>query len=152
MHDELTCRVARRDDLPAIIAMLADDFLGAGRESGGVDEAYVVAFEAIERDANNELLIAEQEGKAVATLQLTFTPSLSYHGSWRATIESVRTDSSRRNRGIGAALMRYAIERARARGCRLVQLSTNKQRRDALRFYERLGFLATHEGMKLILD
>lgn len=154
MHGELTLRVAGRADLPAIVAMLADDFLGAQRESGGgvVDASYVAAFEAIERDPNNELLVAELDGTVVATLQLTYTPSLSYQGSWRATIESVRTASALRGRGIGAALMEFAIERARARGCGLVQLSTNKQRHDARRFYERLGFAATHEGMKLGLD
>ena len=110
------------------------------------------AFRAIELDPNNDLLVGEVDGRVVATLQLTFTPSLSYQGSWRATIESVRTDSALRGRGIGAALMTAALERARARGCSLVQLSTNKARGDAKRFYERLGFVATHEGMKLSLE
>jgi ribosomal protein S18 acetylase RimI-like enzyme len=146
-------RDARSEDLPAIVALLADDFLGRQREQavGPVHENYAMAFRAIEMDPNNQLLVAVLDDAVVATLQLTFTPSLSYRGSWRATVESVRTASPLRGRGIGAALMRAAIERARERGCALVQLSTNKARGDARRFYERLGFSATHEGMKLTL-
>jgi ribosomal protein S18 acetylase RimI-like enzyme len=153
-HAALSVREARRADLPAIVALLADDFLGRQREqsAGPVHENYEAAFRAIDDDPNNQLLVGVMAGAVVATLQLTFTPSLSYQGSWRATIESVRTASALRGRGIGAALMAAAIERARERGCALVQLSTNKARSDARRFYERLGFVATHEGMKLRLQ
>lgn len=151
--EALIIRPATRDDVPAIVRLLADDFLGRQREdpSDPLPAGYRDAFTAIERDPNNELLIGELDGELVAMLQLTFTPSLSYQGSWRATIESVRTAERLRGRGIGAAIMRDAIARARARGCGMVQLTTNKQRPDARRFYERLGFQATHEGMKLSL-
>lgn len=147
-------RTADAEDLPQIVALLADDMLGRTREAAGAALAasYVEAFAAIDADPNNELIVGCVDGRVVATLQLTFTPSLSFQGSWRATVESVRTDSALRGRGIGAALMKHAIERARERGCGIVQLTTNKARGDARRFYERLGFSATHEGMKLMLD
>ncbi len=150
----LHVRTADTADLPHIVRLLAEDFLGAGREtvSGPLPASYRAAFDAIAADPNNELLVGTLDGAVVATLQLTYTPSLSYQGSWRATIESVRTEASLRGRGIGTALMVEAIARARARGCGLVQLSTNKARTDARRFYERLGFRATHEGMKLSLS
>jgi GNAT superfamily N-acetyltransferase len=151
---KLTIRVATADDLPQIVHLLRDDVLGRTRESadGPLASSYVEAFAAIDADPNNELLVAFADSRLVATLQLTFTPSLSYQGSWRATIESVRTAADLRGRGIGAVLMSRAIDRARERHCRIVQLSTNKVRTDARRFYERLGFTATHEGMKLMLD
>ena len=150
----VTIRVATADDLPHIVELLRDDVLGRTRESaeGQLPSSYVAAFAAIDADPNNELLVAFADDRLVATLQLTFTPSLSYQGSWRATIESVRTASDLRGRGIGSALMSRAIARARERGCGIVQLSTNKARTDARRFYERLGFTATHEGMKLMLE
>lgn len=150
----ITFRTAVADDVPQIVALLADDVLGRNREVAGneVAESYVEAFQAIDEDPNNELIVGCVDGRVVATLQLTFTPSLSFQGSWRATVESVRTESALRGRGIGAALMRHTIERARARGCGIVQLTTNKARGDARRFYERLGFSATHEGMKLMLE
>ena len=151
---DIVFRTADAEDLPEIVALLADDMLGRSREAAGaaLPASYTEAFEAIARDPNNELIVGCVAGRVVATLQLTFTPSLSFQGSWRATVESVRTESTLRGRGIGAALMRYAIERARARGCGIVQLTTNKARADAKRFYERLGFSATHEGMKLMLE
>lgn len=149
----LRIRVAEADDLPQIVAMLADDALGQTRErvEDPLPAAYRTAFEEIRNDPNNELLVGCLGDRVVATLQLTFTPSLSFQGSTRATIESVRTASDLRGRGIGAELMTHAIDRARARGCAMVQLSTNRTRADAKRFYERLGFVATHEGMKLKL-
>ncbi|HEX6307409.1 MAG TPA: GNAT family N-acetyltransferase [Longimicrobiales bacterium] len=151
--DGLTIRTAERHDLAQLIALLADDFLGREREivSDPPAAAYAAAFEAIAADPNNEIVVACTGDRVVASLQLTFTPSLSHQGSWRATIESVRTATELRGRGIGAALMQDAIERAHRRGCRLVQLTTNKARPEAKRFYERLGFTATHEGMKLAL-
>lgn len=148
---DLIVRVARIDDLYALVAMLADDALGREREDlrDPLPESYVAAFRAIDNDPNNEILVACLGERVVATLQITYTPSLSHRGSWRATLESVRTASDLRGRGIGKRLVRDAIERARARGCSIVQLSTNKVRADAQRFYEGLGFRATHEGMKM---
>jgi GNAT superfamily N-acetyltransferase len=150
---DLSFRHATAADLPRLVEMLADDMLGRERESvgGSLPASYAETFSAIEADENNELIVGCIGDRVVATLQLTFTPSLSFQGSWRATVESVRTTSELRGRGIGAALMAHAVERARARGCGIVQLSTNKARADARRFYERLVFTATHEGMKLML-
>ena len=146
-------REAVRDDLPAIIGMLADDALGSAREDPGGSSlaAYEAAFDTISADANNQLLVAVLDDRVVGTLQLTFTPSLSYRGAWRATIESVRTEAALRGHGIGTALVRDAIERARHRDCALLQLSTHRSRVDAQRFYERLGFEPSHVGMKLHL-
>jgi ribosomal protein S18 acetylase RimI-like enzyme len=149
----ITTRLATIDDLPEIIKLLADDVLGRARENPGdpLPEAYYAAFAAIDADPNNEILVASQGGSLVAALQITYTPSLSYQGSWRATVESVRTAAAVRGQGIGTALMQAAIRRARERDCGSVQLSTNKTRTAARRFYERLGFTASHEGMKLPL-
>lgn len=150
---DVTFREATEGDLQAIVAMLADDPLGRQRErlSDPLPTAYLEAFDAIAADPNNALWLACRDGEVVAALQLTFTPSISYQGGWRATIENVRTASSARGRGVGSALVRWAIERARRKGCRIVQLTTDKTRTDAKRFYERLGFAASHEGMKLHL-
>ena len=107
----------------------------------------------IERDPNHELIVAEdEEGATIAVLQLIFTPHLTHQGGWRATVEGVRVDARHRGAGLGRQLFARAIERARARGCHQLQLSTDKQRPKAKRFYEQLGFVATHEGMKLKLD
>jgi len=147
-------RRALAADLPAIVRMLADDPLGARRErvEDPLPESYRQAFAAIEQDPNNELVVAEgADGVAVAVLQLSFTPGLSHQGGWRATIEGVRVDSRLRGGGVGHELLRWAIERARQRGCRQVQLTTDKTRTAARRFYESLGFVASHEGMKLAL-
>jgi ribosomal protein S18 acetylase RimI-like enzyme len=150
----IAMRRATRDDLPALVALLADDALGSARESctTPLPPCYDAAFDAIERDANQELMVATLEGRTVGTLQLTFTPSLSFRGGWRATVESVRVAAAERALGIGSQMLRWAIARANERGCRLVQLSSHKSRSDAIRFYQRLGFRATHEGMKLTLD
>jgi len=147
-------RRALAADLPAIVRMLADDPLGARRErlEDPLPDSYRQAFAAIEQDPNNELVVAEgADGVAVAVLQLSFTPGLSHQGGWRATIEGVRVDSRLRGGGVGHELLRWAIERARQRGCRQVQLTTDKTRTAARRFYESLGFVASHEGMKLAL-
>jgi ribosomal protein S18 acetylase RimI-like enzyme len=151
--DNFEIRPATRADVPAIVRMLADDHLGSQRELAvePLPEDYYQAFNAITADLNQMLLVSTLNGRVVGTLQLTFTPSLSYRGGWRATIESVRTDSSLRGQGLGTALVRYAIDAARGRGCTLVQLSTHHSRTDAQRFYERLGFYAGHVGMKLSL-
>ncbi len=146
------CR-ARAEDLPAIVAMLADDALGRAREAPDLplDARYAVAFEAIDADANQLLLIAECNGVVAGCLQISFIPGLSRTGAWRALIESVRVSSALRGHGIGRQLVEFAIDEASRRGCRLVQLTTDRSRTDAHRFYERLGFVASHVGMKLEL-
>jgi ribosomal protein S18 acetylase RimI-like enzyme len=150
----LSCRRATRDDLPAIVRLLADDPLGAKREkcSAPLPDSYYDAFAAIERDENNELIVVEDSGHQIlGVLQMTFIPYLTYQGGWRALIEGVRVASHARSRGIGRHLFQWAIERARARGCHMLQLTSDKARQDAIRFYEGLGFVASHEGMKLTL-
>ncbi len=133
--------------------MLADDPLGARREvwCDPLPAGYCQAFEAIRKDPNNELVVAVIGDRLVGMLQLTFIPQLTYQGRWRALIEGVRIHSNARSQGLGAAMVRYAIERARDRDCVMVQLTTDRAREDALRFYERLGFVASHHGMKLHL-
>jgi GNAT superfamily N-acetyltransferase len=125
-------------------------FRRVGRQD--LPAAYWRAFEAIAADARNLLVVAELDRRVVGTLQLTFIPSLTFVGGERAQIEAVHVDGRHRGRGLGGAMLRWAIERARERGCRLVQLTTDKRRPDALRLYESLGFQATHEGLKLRLD
>jgi GNAT superfamily N-acetyltransferase len=150
---DLVIRRAARDDLPAIVQLLADDRLGAAREAAVVPlpASYLTAFEAIDRDPNHRLVVAEADGRVVGVLQLTLLPYLTYQGSWRALIEGVRVASDRRSEGIGRRLIEWAIDRARDHGCRIVQLTSDKSRHDAVRFYERLGFVASHEGLKLHL-
>ncbi len=149
----LKFRQATREDLPEIVRMLADDFLGATREryENPLPESYAKAFEEIEADKNNELIVAEKDGEIVGTLQITFTPSISFQGGRRATIESVRVDEKYRRQGFGKELMKWAINRARQENCFAVQLTTNGERKDARRFYENLGFEGSHLGMKLYL-
>lgn len=146
----LIFRRALRTDVPDIVRMLADDVLGAKREqaTSPLPESYYTAFAAIDRDPNNELVVVESQGRVVGVLQLTYTPYLTYRGSWRATIEGVRVDSSVRSQGIGHQLFTWAIEHAKERGCHLVQLTSDKLRPEAIRFYEQLGFVASHEGLK----
>lgn len=150
---EIIFRPASQEDLPAIVGMLADDPLGAKREAfrAPLPGSYRLAFEAIEHDPNNELIVAEKEGRVVGVLQITFIPYLTYQGGWRALIEGVRVSSNMRSSGIGRRLLEWAIDRARQRQCRIVQLTSDKTRPDAIRFYEGLGFTASHEGMKLSL-
>jgi GNAT superfamily N-acetyltransferase len=133
--------------------MLAEDALGAQREryETPLPQAYYTAFEAIQADPNQELIVAELDGEVVGTLQLTTLPSLSYQGRMRAQVESVRVLEQFRGRGIGAQMMEWAIERARQRGCHLMQLTSHQSRIDAHRFYERLGFTKSHIGMKINL-
>ncbi|MET8261321.1 GNAT family N-acetyltransferase [Micromonospora sp. NPDC005205] len=144
-------REAVRADLPAVIALLADDVLGKARDFTEVDEAYERAFAAIDADPRNQLIVAEQAGELVGCLQITYIPGLGRHGSERSLIESVRVRSDRRGQGLGRQLMTWAVDQARERGCALVQLTTDKTREDAHRFYLGLGFVASHEGMKLAL-
>ncbi|WP_149303404.1 GNAT family N-acetyltransferase [Pareuzebyella sediminis] len=148
-------RLAIRDDIPAIVAMLANDPLGRNREKFQdiLPEPYYTAFEKITQDANQELIVGESEsGEIIATLQLSFIQYLTYRGGIRAQIEAVRVHETRRNEGIGQKVLEWAIARAKEKGAHLVQLTTDKKRGHTLRFYEKLGFRATHEGMKLHLD
>lgn len=141
-------RSAVRADMPDVVRMLADDVLGAAREE---NVSPLPAFEAIAGDPNNELIVVEIERRVVGVLQLTYLPSITYRGGWRALIEGVRIDASLRATGLGRKLFAWAIERARERGCHLLQLTSDKARPDAIRFYESLGFVASHEGLKLRL-
>ena len=140
-------RPATRADVAAVVALLVDDALGATRE--GVDlPGYLAAFDAMQAEGNNHLIVAEARGRIVATYQITFVSGLSLRAARRAQIESVRVASDSRGLGIGAALMADAETRARAAGCRLMQLTTNRTRSRAQAFYERLGFTASHIGFK----
>ncbi len=155
---ELFYRQAQQCDLSILIEMLADDQLGSNREvsSNPVNEAYIEAFKTIDADPNNELVVAEikQRSKTliVGMLQLTFIPYLTYKGSWRCLIEGVRVHKDHRNKGYGKQLFEWSINQAKVRGCNIVQLTSNKQRSDAIRFYNELGFIASHEGFKLMIE
>lgn len=150
-------RPANRTDLPEILRLLADDRLGASREDTSDMAPYERAFEAIDADPAHLLVVGEvlkpgePAGPVVATFQLSFLPGLSRRGSWRSQIEAVRVAAELRGHGIGAAMVSWAAGESRRRGCSLMQLTTDKSRKDAHRFYERLGFAASHEGMKLAL-
>lgn len=144
-------RDAARADLPAVIALLADDVLGKARDFTEVDDAYEKAFADIDADPRNHLVVADAGGELVGCMQITYIPGLGRHGAERSLIESVRVRSDQRGRGLGREMMTWAIDQARQRGCALVQLTTDKTRADAHRFYRNLGFVASHEGMKLAL-
>ena len=147
----LIYRKAVESDLPALVHMLADDNLGRNREDSSttLNPKYIDAFKGISSDPNNELIVACNNGNIVGMLQLTFIPSLTYIGSWRCLVEGVRIHSGYRGRGLGKRLFEWAISRAQERNCRLIQLTSDKTRPGALRFYESLGFVASHEGFKL---
>lgn len=149
----LQFREALEVDIPYLVEMLSDDELGVMREDSSfpINTNYVEAFHHIQQDLNNELIVVENSRKMVGMLQLTFIPYLTYMGSWRCLIEGVRIHSEHRGRGLGTHFFEWAIERAKTRGCTIIQLTSDKQRPDALRFYEQLGFEATHEGFKLKL-
>lgn len=151
---DLTYRDATVDDLPVIVRMYADDQLGQTREvpSEPVSTEYLDAFRQIDGDPRHRLVVAEEDGDIVGTLQLSFLPHLVLVGGERAQVEAVRVRTDRRGGGLGEALVSWAIEQARRRRCRLVQLTTNADRDDAQRFYERLGFSPTHVGMKMDLS
>jgi len=151
--DEPLFRRATKADLPHIIALLADDALGRTREdpSTPLDARYTAAFEALDRDPNQLMVVVEAAGVLVGCLQLSFIPGLSRTGMWRGQIESVRIAASHRGAGLGRTVFEWAIGECRKRGCGLVQLTSDKTRRDAIRFYESLGFRTSHEGMKLDL-
>lgn len=151
-------RHATRRDLPALVQLLADDALGAGREAGRDMEPYGRALDAIDADPAHLLLAGElvppgeESGRIVATFQLSFLPGLSRQGAWRSQLEGVRVASSLRSQGIGKLMVEWAIDECRRRGCGLMQLTTHTSRTAAHRFYERLGFEASHVGMKLPLE
>ena len=147
--DDVVLRRAERADLPALLGLLAADQLGAHRECADDLTPYEAAFAAIDADPAQLLVAATADDRLVGTFQLTFIPGLARRGALRAQIEAVRVAAEYRNRGLGAAMMRWAIDEARSRGCALVQLTSDRTRADAHRFYERLGFVASHEGFKL---
>ncbi len=144
-------RRAAAGDVPAIVGLLADDQLGATRDGGDM-APYLRAFAAIDADPAQRLLVACPESAAVAgTMQVTYIPGLARRGALRAQIEAVRVGRAHRGHGLGEAMIRWAVSDAARRGCALVQLTSDKRRPAAHRFYERLGFTASHEGFKLFL-
>ena len=148
---DVAVRRATAADVPAVVALLADDVLGAARESPDDLGPYEAAFAEIDRDPQHLLLVADRGGVVVGTAQLTFLPGLSHRGATRAQIEAVRIGSAARGAGLGSRLIEWCVERARERGCSVVQLTSDATRLDARRFYEQLGFRPTHVGFKLVL-
>ena len=150
----LQFRDATQEDLPILVAMLADDFLGKERGdhiTPALAHSYIEAFAAIKANPHQSLLVAEREGQIIGCYQLTLIPGLSYQGAWKAIIEGVRIASPWRGQGYGHQLLSHAITLARFKGARTLELTTNKQRKDAQRFYDQLGFKNSHEGYKLDL-
>lgn len=145
-------RRAAKADVAAIVALLADDALGATRESLDDLAPYLKAFAVIDRDPSVFLAVMESSGRIIGTMQMTFLQGLSHRGALRAQIEAVRIASDLRGQGLGGELIKWAIEEARRRGCILVQLTSDASRTDAHRFYTRLGFAHTHAGFKLKMD
>ena len=150
---KLDFRNATIDDLETIVQMLADDPLGAQRErfEDPLLPSYLKAFKCISTDPNNELVVVTTDNQIAGFLQITFIPYLTYQGRWRALVEGVRVKKKYRGQGIGKSMFQWAIARAKAKNCHLFQLTTDKQRPDAIKFYKALGFVASHEGMKLYL-
>jgi GNAT superfamily N-acetyltransferase len=146
-------RRAASGDLEAIVGLLADDPIGSARESVGapLDLCYEAAFAAIVSDPNQLLAVADRDGRVIGVVQLSFIPGLARRGMWRGQIEGVRIAGTERGAGTGRAMLMWAVEACRQRGCGLVQLTSDKRRHDAHRFYGALGFEATHEGYKLAL-
>ena len=148
---DLEIRAAVTEDVPAIVGMLADDPLGSQRESPDDLTLYLTALERLTADPNQHLVVAVREGRVVGTLQLTVIPGLSRKGATRSIIEAVRIHADERGSGLGTQLIEWAIAESRRQDCQLVQLTTDVTRTDAHRFYERLGFTASHVGFKLSL-
>ncbi|MGC0402111.1 GNAT superfamily N-acetyltransferase [Streptomyces sp. SAI-126] len=148
---DLGIRPATTDDISAIVGMLADDPLGAQRESPDDLDPYLAALERLSHDPNQHLVVATREDRVVGTLQLTIVPGLSRRGATRSIIEGVRIHADERGSGLGSRLIEWAIEESRRQSCQLVQLTSDNTRTDAHRFYERLGFTASHVGFKLAL-
>ena len=153
MNSDIHFREATHNDLTAMVKLLADDPLGKERERSSLPLAtsYEHVFDVTDRDPNNELVVATCEGVVVGVLQLTYIPYLTHGASSRALIEGLRIDRNFRSRGIGRKFMAWAIERSRLRGCHLIQLTSDKRRPEAIRFYKKLGFTSSHEGLKLRL-
>ncbi len=151
---DILFREAQAQDLPDIVRLLGDDQLGSGREeTGGIPApSYVRAFEAISSDPHNSVYIVEKKGNVMGCLQLTLIPNLSFSGAWRGQIEGVRIDKSLRGSGVGTEFFKWVIDKARQSNCKIVQLTMNTSRSDAHRFYENLGFEATHTGFKLYIE
>ena len=148
-------RSAQAGDLPAIVALLADDAIGQAREDAAapLSPGYLAAFEAIAADPNHLLAVAEDPaGAVIGCLQLSFIPGLSYKGMWRGQIEDVRIAADRRGQGHGRRFLEWALEACRARGCGMAQLVMTKQREGSRRFYQSMGFVVSHDGLKLSLD
>jgi GNAT superfamily N-acetyltransferase len=154
MNNELHFRLATIQDLAQIVHMLSDDMLGATREKyeSILSDNYLTAFKKIVVDVNQELTVVEMNGEIVATFQLSFIQYLTHQGGLRAQVEAVRTSSSHRGQGIGTKVFEYIINRAKEKGCALVQLTTDKKRPEAIKFYETIGFTSTHEGMKMAIN
>jgi len=153
MDLQLHFRLATTHDLPTIVQMLADDYLGKGTEvySDPLPENYYLAFREIQQDSRSELMVVEMDGVVVGTFQLSYLPYLINQGGCRALVEAVRVHSSYRGKGIGHTMFAFIFERARQKGCSMVQLTSNKKRIDAIRFYKSIGFTDSHEGLKLEL-
>lgn len=149
---KLSIRPAKRSDLADLIALYGDDEIGVTREATGPDGAYQSAFDAIQADPNHTLVVGELDGRLVATLLLSFLPGLSRHGAWRAQIEAMRVAGPLRGQGLGRALLDWSVAEACNRGCALVQLTSDRRRDDAHRFYESAGFTPSHFGYKLSLE
>ncbi|MFI9601788.1 MULTISPECIES: GNAT family N-acetyltransferase [Streptomyces] len=149
--EDLAIRAAAAADVPAIVAMLADDPLGARRESPDDLAPYLAALERLSADPHQHLVVAVRGNRVVGTLQLTIIPGLSRRGSTRSIIEGVRIHADERGSGLGTRLIEWAVDTSRREGCQLVQLTSDRTRTDAHRFYERLGFEASHLGFKLPL-
>ncbi|THD37807.1 MAG: GNAT family N-acetyltransferase [Sphingomonas sp.] len=150
---ELTFRDATDADLPAIIALLAEDQIGGRKDDPGppLDPVYAAAFAAIDGDANQRLIVAEIHGAVIGTMQLSFLPGLLNRGAWRGQIEAVRIAANQRSKGRGETMIAWAVEQCRARGCFMAQLTSNNDRVRAHAFYERLGWQKSHAGFKLYL-
>lgn len=149
----MECRIANKNDVHSIVRLLADDELGSQRErfEEPLPAAYYEAFNAMESQVGNQIILAVENQKVIGCLQLTIIPGLARLGMKRAQIEGVRVDRNYRGKKVGEQLFKKAISIAASENCGMVQLTTDKQRSDAYRFYEKLGFSASHEGMKLIL-
>ncbi|MEU6454563.1 GNAT family N-acetyltransferase [Streptomyces sp. NPDC047065] len=148
---DLEIRRTTAADIPAVVAMLADDPLGAQRESPDDLDPYLAALERLDADPNQHVVVAVRDSRVVGTLQLTIVPGLSRRGATRSIIEGVRIHADERSSGLGTQLIEWAIDESRRQGCQLVQLTSDKTRTDAHRFYERLGFSSSHTGFKLQL-
>lgn len=145
-------RPATAADLPFIVGLIVDDsVVPTGDDPSAANPGYAAALAAIDADPNQDMMVAEFEGEPVGTLQLTYIPGLMRRGMWRGLIEAVHIAPAHRNKGLGGEMIGWAVEQCRARGCGMVQLTSNKKRVDAHRFYQRLGFSQSHEGFKLML-